>query len=48
MRLLAIPRNLPASLRGEWRLTIIFEGKVKEKIEKQCLRYRYDIYEYSN
>lgn len=48
MRLLVIPRKIPASIRGEWRLTMIFEGKVNEKIQKHCLRIRYDIFEYSN
>lgn len=47
-RLLMIPRQMPPSYRGEWRTTMILTAKINGKIQKQCLRIRYDIYEYSN
>lgn len=48
MSLLAVPRLLPASFRGQWRITIIFEAIKDGKTIKQCMRVRYDIFEYSD
>lgn len=48
MRQMMIPRRVPAEFRGEWQVTLISEGKINGITEKQCLRFRYDIFEYSN